>query len=87
MQVLQCDVFRALSSLSERTAPPEAEPLFELVQEVLLKLEVELIRVRRIGPGRFVARWHRRREVLSEETIFQLVERRPSWWGFLRPQR
>ena len=74
MLILQQEVSRALSGLSHRVAPPEGEPLFGLVKDTLQGLGVELERVKRVDPGQFRAKWHRKGEVLTEETTFTLLE-------------
>ena len=50
----------------------DGEAMFELVQNTLGGSGVALTRV---GRGQFLAKWHRERGVLTEETPFTLVER------------
>ena len=74
MNPLQSEVRQALTSLANQTAPPDGKPLHALVQHALAHIDVDLARVKRVAPGQFVAKWHRKGGALTEETAFTLVE-------------
>lgn len=74
MHILRREVSEALTGLSQHQAPPEGDPLMKLVQTALSGVEVNVSRVKRVGKGQFVAKWHRKRGILTEETEFTLQE-------------
>jgi hypothetical protein len=87
MHILRNEVRQALTGLAQQKAPPEGEPLFELVRNALSDIKVDLARVKRVmAPGHFVAKWHRKGGILTEETPFTLIE--PAFvasWELPRP--
>ena len=68
MPILKDEVPEALKSLAKQEAPPDDGPLFQLAQNALADVEVDLARVEHLALGRFVAKRHRK-SGYTEETV------------------